>query len=264
MTARLVGATLIFVCLTLLTAGCGEDHSVERVRNLRLAGQADSSRTLALSLLSQNANRMPLWLEFVRSTLDEVRLRPNEESHANDLDILLQACLVCSAVYQNAKHEPPREWHDTGRLLSAELARQISDQITVMTTQLQSTTMIKQMLAVTGPDSLIPHGPDMRAQQQLANYRSGARRLLFWPVVMRRLMESLPEVNPGTTALLAGQMEEGTTAWAQGLDLDPALIGGIQQQARKAVDKAMNKVLQDLHDLGYCLPQTITDNGVSL
>ena len=250
--------------IVLFASGCGEDRSAERVRTVRLSGQPDSARVMALSMLGDNANRMTLWLEFVRSSLDEVRLRPNEQSHANDLDILLQGCLVCSAVYQNAKHDPPREWHDTGRLLSAELARQISDLMTKMTVQFQSANMIKQMLFPTGPDTLIPHGPDIRAQQTLAGYRAEARSLLFWPVVLRRLMESLPEVNPGTTSLLAGQMDEAIPTWSRSLDLDPALITTVQQRARNAVDRAMNKAEQDLHDLGYFLPQTITDNGVSL
>jgi hypothetical protein len=256
-------ALLAAMLLVVLASGCSRGKEAEQVRSLRFAGQADSARTLALTLLYQNANRMPVWLEFVQSSLDEVRLRPNEEDHENDLDILVQACLVCSAIYQNTKHEPPREWRDTGKLLSAEVARQVNEQITAMTAQMQSTAYLKPMLTPVGSDTLLPRGPEIRARQLLTGYRSGARQYLYWSVVFRRLLESLPEVNPGTASLLAGQQDEAITAWSQALDLDNALKIGIQTRARKAIDDAMNHTLQDLRDLGYFLPQTIIENGVS-
>jgi hypothetical protein len=254
---------MILILALLLVAGCGREKRVNEVRDLRLAGQADSARALALSLLNENANRMDLWHEFARSSVEEVRLRPNEENHADDLDILVQAGLVCGAVYQQKKHEPDREWRDTGKLLFAEIARQISNQITAMNTQMQSANYLKPLLTPVGPDTLIPRGPEIRAQQALVNYRSGARNLLFWPVVLRRLLENLPEVNPGTATLLASQLDEAITPWAQSLDLDPAYMGGIQQRARVTIDNALNHAQQDLHDLGYLLPQTIIENGVS-
>lgn len=253
----------ILLAAALLMVSCSPDRHADKVRDLRLAGQADSARTLALSLLTENANRMQVWLEFARSSFDLVRLRPNEENESGDLDVLIQGCLLCGAVYQNSKHEPPREWRDTGKLLSGEVARQINEQITVMTSQIQSANMIKPMLTPTGPDSLIPHGPEIRAQQLLTDYRTNARRILYWGVVLRRIMESLPEVNPGTASLLAGQQDEALTAWTQTLELDPAYRATVQQRARQAIDQAMNHSLQDLHDLGYFLPQTILENGVS-
>ena len=249
----------------LLSTGCGSSKQAETVRNLRLAGQADSARSMALSLLNENANRMDLWLEFARSSLDAVRLRPNteDEDHTNDLNALVQAALVCSAVYQQAKHEPPKEWRDTGKLVSAEVARQVNNVITAMNAQMQSALYLKPMLHPTGPDSLMSHGSDVRAEQLLVNYRMGARNLLFWSTVMHRLLESLPEVNPGTASLLAGQLEEARTPWAQSLDLDPAYMSGTQQRARQVIDEALQHALQDYRDLGYLLPQTITENGVS-
>ena len=260
---RQMGVTA-FACVVLL-AGCSGHKREDEVRNLRVSGQPDSARALALSQLSTNRNRLSMWLEFAQSSLDAVRLRPREESHANDTDILVTACIVCSAVYQDKKHEPPREWHDTGRLVSAELARQINDHMTTMTAQMESASYLKPLLTPSGQDTLqpMPSEQQTHAQKLMAEYRLGSRNVLFWTAAFRHFMELLPEVNPGTTSLLSGQLDEATASWARTLDLDPAFMGTMQQRGRQEVDQAVGRAMQDLKDLGYFLPETITENGVN-
>jgi len=255
-------AALIFA-LAALVAGCGGEKAVKEIRDLRFAGQADSSRALALSLLGKNANRMDLWLEFVRSSIDVVRLKPETADHSNDLDLLVQAALVGASVYQHDKHEPPAQWRDTDKLLSAELVRQSSKLRTTMAAQVEQANYLTPMLKSTGPDTLVPRGPDIRAADTLSEYRTGARNLLFSSIVTRRLLEMLPEVNPGTTSLTAGQVDEDKAAWTQALELDPSYVITVQERARGAIDQALNHAAQDLNDLGYFLPQTIIENGVS-
>jgi hypothetical protein len=256
-------AAVALVALLMLFAGCGRSRQAEQVRNLRLAGQPDSARAIALAALLETPNHNDLWLEFARSTVEVVRLRPEEENHSDDRDLLVQASLVCAARYQHDKHEPSRDWRDTGKMLSAELARQVNEIITTMTSQTQQATYLRPLLTSGGPDSLIPQGPQIQAQQTMAEYRMSARRVFYWSVVLRRLLESLPEVNPGTASLLASQLDEGMAVWTQALDLDPSYINTVQLRARQEIDQALNHASQDLNDLGYFLPQTIIENGVS-
>jgi hypothetical protein len=256
-------AAITGIALAVLAAGCGRSKIAQEVRDLRFAGQADSSRALALASLKKKASRMDLWLEFTRSTLDIVRLRPETADHTNDLDLLVQAALTGAAIYQRDKHNPSAEWRDTDKLLAGEVGRQMNTLMTTMTVQVQQASYLKPLLNPTGPDSLVPHGPDIRARDTLSGYRTDARNVLFWSIVLKRLLEMLPEVNPGTASLLAGQMDEDKAAWTQALELDPSYIVTVQQRAREAIDQALDHAAQDLKDLGYFLPQTIIENGVS-
>jgi len=251
-------AVVLLMAFT-LWCGCRKDETVRDVRELRLAGQADSARTLALSALSQGANRMDLWLELTKSDLDICRLADQQQGF-RPLKNLLEAGLACAAMYAQHKQQPPREWRDVGRLTSSEAGRQMNRLLGAFNAQSQALEYLKQT-ATTAPDAPFLSGQTVRARQMIEDYKSAAPNLIHISMTLRRLLEALPEANPGTASLLIGQMEEAIGGWAPALELDPALLTSVQFRSRTTFDTALDRAKDDLDALGYFLVGTLVENG---
>jgi hypothetical protein len=257
--AQFLGMVAILVGLA--GAGCGPSSEVRTIRNLRIAGRLDSAQAVATRYLTDHPARMDVWLEFARASLDLSRFAENEESELQPVEPLVQAGLLCGAMYQYRKQSPPRDWRDAGRLTAAEIARQMGRLGSTYRQQIRASSYAKEMLA--SADSTRPlQGQQLRARQSLENLRSEGRALLMWSAVLRRLLESLPEISPGSSSTAVTQLEEAQNAWIAALDLDPEYTVPVQQKARRLTDEALARTLNDLQELGYFLPPTITENGV--
>jgi hypothetical protein len=252
-------AAAVFLTAVVLAVGCRRDETARDVRELRFAGQADSARTLALSALSTNANRMDVWLELTKSDLDICRLADQQQGF-RPLKYLLEAGLTCAAMYAHDKQQPPRAWRDIARLASAESGRQMNRLLGIFNTQMQSLEYLKRT-AATNPDMPFLSGQSLHAQQMIEDYKNAAPDLIHISITLRRLLESLPEPSTGTASLLIGEVEEATGSWAPALELDPALSSTVQFRSRAAFDKALQRAQGDLGELGYFLVGTIVDNG---
>jgi hypothetical protein len=251
-------ATILLAAIV-CAIGCRKDETVRDVRELRFAGQADSARALALSALSTNANRMDLWLELTKTDLELCRVADQPQGFRS-LKNLLEAGLTCAAMYAHDKQQPPREWRDIGRLASAETGRQMNRLLGVFNAQIQALEYLKRT-ATPNPDAPYLSGQTVHAQQIIEDYKNAAPDLLHISMTLRRLLETLPEPNPGTASLLIGEVEEATASWAPALDLDPALIAPVQFRSRTVFDKALARAKEDLNELGYFLTGTIVENG---
>jgi hypothetical protein len=243
----------------LLTAGCGSDPVTREVRGLRLSGQPDSARTLALAALSEHADRRALWLEFARASLDICRLSA-DESDSSIMETCVQAALLCAAVQQQ-KSPWGSGWRETGRLVSVQVARQLNRIVASYTTQMQTASMLKD-LQQRYPGGAQEYGPIAQTEQQVQGYRDDARRLLTLSVIWRRLLELLPELNPGMSVMYGSELEQRQNQWIEELQLAPGYVGPLQQQARERVDAALARLQEDARDLGYFLVRSVTENGV--
>lgn len=244
----------------LLSAGCRRDQAAKQVRELRMAGQADSARALALAELQQQSNRMDLWREFAHATLDIMR-QSEEEDQTQNLEFLVQSAIVCAAVYQHSKQDPGKEWMEISRLVSSEIVGQTSRMRRVMQTQAQSANFLKQLVGSSDTMSVVPL-QITKARQALQSYRNEARNGLMLTMIFRRLSESLPEQNPGTVSLMNEQIDEIMGSWTSELSLDQELTAPVQLKARQTIDAALNRANGDLTEVGYFLVPTILENGV--
>jgi hypothetical protein len=248
------------ILLAVALTSCGPNAVVREVHDLRVAGYLDSARTIALRGLDENANQMDLWLEFAYTDLDLARnLGDGRDSESREL--ILQAALTCGAMYQHEKREPPKVWRDAGRLISSEIGRQLTKTTAAISAQSQTADYIKQLSASQVPGAPSPE-PVERGLKMLDKYRGEARRWINQGTILQRLMENLPEANPGITSLLTGQLESAQTEWQRSLDLDPAFMNAVREDARITVNKALGRANEDLEDVGYFLPKTIVENGV--
>jgi hypothetical protein len=251
---------LIFASLMLLIlAGCGADPAAKRVQELRLSGQPDSARALALSLLNENANRMPLWLEFARASTEISRLNDNCED-PYIAECCMQAALMCAAVHQIQKTES-RSWREVGRLVYAEAGRQLSSIMNTYSTQTQTAAALKSIKEQYQEQGL-HYGETMRMEELVQSYRNDARRLLTSAVIWRRLLSVLPELNPGSSSMYGSELEQRQNEWIAALMLEPGYTNPIQKRAREQVDTALARLQEDINDLGYFLVRSVTENGV--
>lgn len=243
----------------LVAAGCGTDPTVREVRELRLAGRPDSARARALSALGERADRRPLWLEFARAS-QEVCRGSESVDDPQVMESCVQAALVCAAVHQQ-KRSWGREWRETGRLVSAEVGRQLNRVMSDFTTQTQTAAVLKD-LQRQYPRGAEEYGPMARTEQLVQGYRDDARRLLTMAVIWRRLLEVLPELNPGMSAIYGAELEERQTQWIEELQLEPGYTAPVQQRARQRVDAAVARLREDVDDVGHFLLRSVTENGV--
>ena len=102
----------------------------------------------------------------------------------------------------------------------------------------------------------------INAQRMVDSYRANARELLFQSVLISRILELLPDVSPGSSALLTSQIQDSRDRWRQALELPPDLVETVTHRANSSVDAALNQAMGDLQSLGYFLPGTIFENGI--
>ncbi len=258
---------VILMALALgLTVGCGGSREAETVRGLRLSGSPDSARALAISVLSARAARMDVWREFASAALDLAR-RTDEDEGGGPLANLIEAGLLCGAINLHAQQKPDRDWHTLGRLTAVEVGRRINRLTGLLGTQAQAGEYLQQAEQNANRGTLPgldPNAPDpaARLRRAVIDYRDGARPLLIQAVILRRLVEVLPESNPGSGAVLSGQLADAVSGWSKALELEPGLLGPIQLHEREALDAAFGQAETDLNELGYWLPKTILENGV--
>jgi len=252
-----VRAALGAVLALIAAVGCGGDPSAQHIRDLRMSGNADSARTLAVAFLEEKAARMDVWLELTHSTLDLCR-RATGENDRLTMRYVLEAGLTCGAIYQHRKRDPGRQWLEASKITASEVTRQINRIALTLNTQAADAGRLSEMARA-------PHEGDAlteRARQDLDKMVGDARDLLRLAIVMRRLLESLPETSPGVTSLLTGQLEAAVVEWGRALGLDSRFTLSVQNSARQSFDDALARATGDLQDLGYLLPATLLENGV--
>jgi hypothetical protein len=243
----------------LVAAGCGRDPITREVRELRLAGRPDSARARALSALGERADRRSLWLEFARASQEVCRISESVDD-PQVRESCVQAALICAAA-QRQKRSWGREWRDTGRLVSAEVGRQLNRVMKDFTTQTQTAALLKD-LQRQYPRGSQEYGPMARTEQLVQEYRDGARDLLTMAVIWRRLLDALPELNPGMGAIYGAELEERQSQWIEELQLEPGYTAPVQERARQRVDAAVARLREDADDLGHFLLPSVTENGV--
>jgi hypothetical protein len=252
--------------LTLIIAGCRTISKVKEVHDLRVAGMADSSRTVALTYLEADAANLDLWLEFALSSLEFSRTAVADDRDKAQ-EYLVEAGLVCGAVYRHEKNQPSKDWREAGRLVSGEVGRRINLLSGMLSSQTGTAANVKELEKGPGgpTDTLHINPPSeelLKGRKLLDGFRADARRLLLLSVVYRELLASLPEPSSGLTSLLSGQLEVTQNEWSGALSLEPAYLQSIQDEARTRIHQAQALAAGDLNDVGYILPKTIVENGV--
>jgi len=250
---------IMAAAVLLVVAGCGTDPTVREVRALRTAGRPDSARVRALLALDERADRRKLWLEFARAS-HEVCRTSERSGDPQMMESCVQAALVCATAHQQ-KRPWGREWRETGRLVSAEVGRQLNRVMSNFTTQMQAAAMLKD-IKQRDPGGTEVYGHIARTEQQVQSYRDDARRLLALAVIWRRLLDVLPELSPGMSTIYGAELEERQTQWIEELQLEPGYTGPVQQRARQRVDAALARLQEDVDDLGHFLVRSVTENGV--
>jgi hypothetical protein len=231
-----------------------------------LTGAPDSARALAVSVLAGNSAQLDVWREFATATLDLAR-RTDEDEGGGPLSYLIETGLVCGAMNLHTQQKPDRAWHTLGRLTAVEVGRRINRLTGLLSTQAQAGEYLQQAQQNIAPGTqpgLDPSAPDpaARLRRAVGQYRDGARPILIEAVILRRLIEVLPESNPGSGALLSGQLADAISGWSKALELEPGFVGPVQTQERAALDAVFGQAEADLNELGYWLPKTILENGV--
>lgn len=256
MRTTLIG--LLAATLLILGAGCARDPVIGEVQNLRLTGRADSARALALSALENDAGRLPLWLEFVKTNHQLCR-ESLDDSDPEIAEYCLQSALICAVM--NQRERPPKEWRETGKLVSVEVGNQLNRIMSTMLSQMQTATALKQMRDQQR-HMQEQMGVVIRTEQMVRDYRSQARRLLAAGVIWNTLLERLPELHSGVNATYAAEFEKRRQDWAVELELDAAYLVPVQQNARERLNAAIARVQDDVNELGYFLVNSVIENGV--
>jgi len=258
-TMRRARWVILVSVVVLMAAGCRTDPITREVRELRMAGRPDSARARALAALEERADRRQLWLEFARASLEVCRAGV-DESEPQIMEMTVQAALVCAAAHQQ-KQPWSREWRETGRLVSAEVGRQLNRIMSSYTTQAQTAASLKELRQrySGGADQ---YGQLARTEQLVQEYRDDARHLLTLAVIWRRLLDVLPELTPGMSTIYGAELEQRQTQWIEELQLEPGYTAPVQQRARQRVDTALARLREDVNDLGHFLVRSVTENGV--
>lgn len=246
--------------LALVLLSCGADRAVKDIRQLRIAGQLEQSRDRALAALEDNPAYMEIWLEFARTVVEQSR-QSEREGDGRAVDYLLEASLVCGGYYRFKNQAPSREWRDAGRQTAAEATKQANKVLTSLNAQIATVNYLNQLLSMHRGDAGLS-GARISAERMVQDYRANARTLLFQSVLMIRLLEMLPDITSGSSALMINQIQSARDEWRQALELPPDLVDTITQRANRAVDEATERVMGDLQTLGYFLPGTIIENGI--
>jgi hypothetical protein len=246
--------------LALLVAGCGKDPVVKEIQEIRAEGQLQEARDKTIAALQDSPANMDLWLEFAGVAVDQTRASERENG-PHTLNYLVEASLVCGTVYKAKHQNPNREWRDACRLCASEVTKQANTIQTTLAAQASSAQYFKQVLELQRGD-VGRRDAEISAAQMVEDYRSNARTLLYQAVVVRRLIELLPEVSPGAATMLITQIETARDDWMRNLELAPDLTGPVQDRANHAVDKAFDLAAGDLQTVGYFILGTILDNGI--
>ena len=246
--------------LALTLIGCGKDPVMLEIRQLRQEGELAQAREKTIAALQETPGDMHLWLEFANVAVDQTRESERVEG-PNTLQFLVEASLVCGAVYKHEQQKPGRQWRDACRLASSELTKQANKIQTTLTAQASSADYLKQLLEMDRGNAG-QRGAQISAARLVDEYKSNARSLLYQAIVIRRLLELLPEVSPGSATMLITQIESAADTWRRSLDLSADLTSSVQERANLAVDKAMEQISGDLETLGYIIPGSILENGI--
>ena len=145
--------------------------------------------------------------------------------------------------------------------MSSEVTKQANKLQTTMMAQASSAEYLSQLLEMQRGD-VGQSGARASAAQMVDEYRGNARTLLFRAVLIRRLLEMLPEISSGAGTMLLSQLESAQDEWRRNLELTADLTTPIQERANRAVDTAFGRVMGDLESLGYIIPGTILENGI--
>ena len=105
--------------------------------------------------------------------------------------------------------------------------------------------------------------PAARYRRAVVEYRDGARSALVEAVILRRLIEVLPEAKRRQRGDAVRTIERR----GQRLGAGAGTGGGIRESGAaaaraQALDAALTQATEDLRELGYWLPKTILENGV--
>jgi hypothetical protein len=246
--------------LCLLISGCGKDEKAKAIHDLLATNHADSARALAIETLTDQANRLSCWQEFAHASLDLCRLADPAEGF-KPVHYLIEADLLCGAMYAARKQAPPEAWLTTGKSVNGEVSRQINRLIGSVNGQLRSAAIQRQALS-SRPDSTTITSEMLDAQATLQRYRDNAHDVIYLAAVLTRMLNALPEASPGSGAQLSGQLDETLSAWGQDLEITADYQSDVRRQANSAFDKALNRVQTDYQDLGYFLVENVTENGV--
>lgn len=247
--------------LALVLIGCGKDPVVKEIRALRQEGELGQAREKTIDALQDTPGDMDLWLEFAQIAVEQTRASERGEG-PNTMNYLVEATLVCGAIYKHEERKPGRQWRDVCRLASSELTKQANKVQTTLSAQASSAEYFKQLLETNRGDTGL-RGAQISAARMVEGYKADARVLLYQAVVIRRLLELLPEVSPGSSTMLTTQIESATDNWRQSLELTADLTTPVQDRANHAVDKAMEQISGDLETLGYIIPGSIFENGIT-
>ena len=246
--------------IVILAAGCGKDNTVKELRQLRSESQFTAARDRCIDALQENPANMDLWQEFARASADLTRASEREGGEQTWL-YLVEGSLVCGGVYKLKNQNPSRDWRDACRLMSSEVTKQANKLQTTMMAQASSAEYLSQLLEMQRGD-VGQSGARASAAQMVDEYRGNARTLLFRAVLIRRLLEMLPEISSGAGTMLISQLESAQDEWRRNLELTANLTTPIQERANRAVDTAFGRVMGDLETLGYIIPGTILENGI--
>ncbi len=247
--------------LALILLGCGKDPVVKEIRALRQEGELAQAREKTIAALQDSPGEMDLWLEFANIAVEQTRASERAEG-SNTMEFLVEASLVCGAIYKHEQQKPGREWRDACRLASSELTKQANKIQTTLGAQASSAEYFKQLMEINRGDTGL-RGAQISAARLVEGYKANARSLLYQAVVIRRLLELLPEVSPGSSTMLITQIERAMDNWRRSLELTADLTSPVQDRANHAVDKAMEQILGDLETLGYIIPGSIFENGIT-
>ncbi|RPH95169.1 hypothetical protein EHM69_05155 [candidate division KSB1 bacterium] len=255
---------MLMAVFSLLIAGCGEDPHAIQVRELRMWGQADSARSLALAFLSEKAGRMDVWREFARASLDANR-NIEEEDDQTAFQYVVEAALVSGAVNLRHRRKPDRKWRELNRVTAAELTRQINRIVAECHAEGSTADYLQQLMEQSAQNEGTNRqffGPLWRTQQLVQQYRDQARQKLTRSAVGRQLLESVYESAPEASKIILEQLQTAQNNWVIALKLEPDLVEPVQDDSRGRVDAALNRLQGELKELGYLLPGSVIENGV--
>ena len=246
--------------LTILLWGCGKGETVNEIRQLRAEGNQDQAREVALAELEVTPSNFKLWLEYANVEIELTRKSERADGE-HTWKHMVEASLVCGAVYKYKEQKPGSEWRNACRLAAAEVSKHANKIHTSMSAQASSAEYLSQLLEM-DRGSTGQHGARSSAAAIVEEYKANARTLLFQSVLVGRLLEMLPEVSSGSTTHLLSQVETARDNWKRSLELPPELIIPIEERANRTIELAFDRVMGDLQTLGYIIPATITENGV--
>jgi hypothetical protein len=244
--APLTCAAVMVIGLFLLT-GCQSERRAKQVAAVRKSGKLKEAREMAVEELQKDPDEMSLWRELAATDLALCE-RPASSDIPAIYPALIEAALLCTAVYENGKMD--EKWQTNASRTAAQtgtMANQILNEVEVVTERGRTHLRSEPLSGVELQSERFVDPADMEWTVK------HAVPLIFFS---RHLGPVLSKDFESNVRNLENRLEQ----IAENTNISEALLNDRRRVAEEKVTRGLDAASQDLKDSGSFECETIFHN----